>query len=127
MGVTAQLDFDPAVRSGGQIGRHDGGGAPVEVPRRLGHAFVAERSELGQPDFVLGQDPVDWIMPAVPLVPLTQIGSRRQNPGLPPDFAALGGRGREVVPGRHECGRIFGLAHNSSSPLPRCGTHSARS
>jgi hypothetical protein len=70
--VTAELDLDAAVRPGGQVGRHDGGGAPVEVPRRERHALVPEGGELGKPDLVLGQDPVDGVVPAVPLVPVPQ-------------------------------------------------------
>ena len=33
VGVTAELDLDPAVRPGGEVGRHHRGGAAVEVPR----------------------------------------------------------------------------------------------
>ena len=101
VGITAELDFDAAVRPRGQVGRHDGGGAPVEVPRRERHALVPERGELGEPDVVLGQERVDRVVPAGPLVPLAQVGPGRQDPRLAPDLPALvGGRG-EVVLGRH--------------------------
>ena len=70
VGVTAELDFNAAVGAGGEVGRHDGGRAAVEVPRRDGHALVPERGELGQPDVVLGQERVDGIVAAGLLVPL---------------------------------------------------------
>ena len=113
VGVTAELDLNAAVRPGGEVGRHDGGGAAVEVPRREGHALVPEPGELGQPDVVLRQERVDGIVPAGLLVPLAQVGAGRQYPGLPPHLAALGLRGRQVVLGRNGCGNgvDLGLAH----------------
>ena len=105
MRVTAELHLDAAVRPGGQVGRHDRRRAAVEVPRRERHALVPERGELGEPDVVLGQERVDGIVAAGPLVPLAQVGPGRQDPGLPPHLTALVRRGREVVLRRHRRGR----------------------
>ncbi len=119
VGVTAELDLDAAVRPGGEVGRHDGGGAAVEVPRRKGHALMPEPGELGEPDVVLRQERVHGIVPAGPFVPVTQVSPGGQYPGLPTHFAALGLRGREVVFGGNCCrhGVDLGLAHGVPPPL----------
>ena len=120
--VPAELHLDPAVRLGGQVGRHDGRRPPVEVPRRERHALVPERGELGQPDVVLGEDRVDGVVAAGTLVPLTDGGPGREHPRLSPHLAALEARGGEIVLRRHRRGRSVGTAHGirplSSSARP---------
>ena len=46
VGIAAELGVEPGARAGGQIRRHQVGGAAVERERRDEHAAVADRNEL---------------------------------------------------------------------------------
>jgi hypothetical protein len=77
MGIAAELDHEPTVRSRSKIGSHDSGSSAVEVPRRGSHPPVAKRKEIGDPDLILGEDRRQGIMPALVLPPMSQDGPRR--------------------------------------------------
>ena len=123
MGVPAELHLDAAVRPGGQVGRHDGGRAAVEVPRRERHALVPERGELGQPDVVLGQDACRRGRGRGSARP-----SRPGRPGAPAPGPAVPSRGArrrggEIVLRRDGRGRSVGTAHGIRSLSSRLGSY----
>ena len=70
VGVAAELDPQPAVGPGREIGGHHGGRSAVVVPRRGHHASMSDGEQLGDPDGVLGQDRIEGIVPASGLVPM---------------------------------------------------------
>ena len=100
VGVTAELDLDPAVRSRRQVRGHDGGCAAVEVPRGQGHALVPQRHQLREPDAVLGRDRLNGVVPAVSARPSLRCRPSGPGPGTagpPPGARPLSLPGRAAL------------------------------
>ena len=114
--IAAELDLQTAVRARGEVGRHDRRGATVVVPRRAGHALVAQRRKLGQADGVLGQHGLERIVATDALVPGADGRAGRVRTGGPAPGPALGLRGGKVVVRHAVDGHDGPLFHGSHGP-----------
>ena len=103
MSIAAELNPQPAMRPGGEIGGHHRGRAAVIVPGRGDHAPVANGQQFRNPDQVLGQDRLQRVVPARRLVPVPLAVPRRLLArGLSGRASLLQGLPEVALRGRHE-------------------------
>ena len=76
VGVTAQLDLEPGVLGGGQVGGHDRRGPAIVGPRRCRHASMADGDQRRDAVMALGQDHLQRVVRAPRRVPLAEGAAR---------------------------------------------------
>ncbi len=120
VGVTAQLDDQPAVGLGREVAGHDRRGAPVVGPRGGRHAVMADGNELGNAGLVLGHDRGQRVLPAFARFPVPQRAPPDPFPRGLPVGAPVIDRGGQVAR-RGARGRRPGRAGSGHGTLmPEC-------
>jgi hypothetical protein len=97
VGVAAELDAQARGRDAGEVGRHDGGGAPVERERAHRHAGVAQWDETGDAIGVLRSQYRHGIGSSGGRLPVGDRRPRRLAAGRSPGFRRGADSGGFVV------------------------------